>query len=325
MFQILDCSDLGTCCNDYALANILDVSRKIFDLIQLIVPIALIIAATIQLAILVVNPEEKAGTKKIFNKFIAAAVVFFVPILFNMSIGVFPEHFSVRTCWEEAKIISEISRETQRRYVSLEDKRPVTKIIDEGKYEPGDPEPSGGGGSGSGGSSGTNLVKTNGVLSWPSPTCTRISSTYGNRAAPVAGATTDHRAIDIACAHGSDVTASYAGTVTRVMDGSNSNGYNGGRGYYVVVRHTIDGRTMHTEYQHLSKVLVSVGTNVQQGQIIAKSGGTPGTPGAGATSGAHLHFEVHNGEFQYHVNEVNPCTYLGLTTCYGDVSSQLKR
>ena len=329
MFQILDCSDVGSCCSDYALANVLDVTRRIVELIQIIVPIILIVFATIQLAQLVMNPDEKDGIKKITNKFIAAAVVFLIPVLFNMSLGILPEDYSIRSCWDQAKVMREISRETKQQYAPFDDSRKVSKIIIEGQYEKGDPVTNNGNGNGTGSGTqtggGMNLVETKGVLSWPAPTCTRISSTFGPRSAPVAGASTNHRGIDIACTSGSDVTAAYDGTVTIVKDGSNSDGYNGGRGYFVVVKHTINGNLMHTVYQHLSKPLVSVGTTVKKGQVIAKSGGNPGSPGAGATSGAHLHFEVHNGEFAWHVNEVNPCNYLGLSKCIGDISSDLKR
>ena len=167
-------------------------------------------------------------------------------------------------------------------------------------------------------SNGSSLITTNGVLYWPAPTCTVITSTYGNRESPTAGASTDHRAIDIGCEQGSNIVAAADGEVT-ISDSSDI------RGYYIVIKHTINGQRVDTLYQHLSARNVSVGQPVYKGQVIGKSGGDPGTEGAGTSSGAHLHFEVHNGEFAYHQNEVNPCTYLGLSVCEGDISSALNR
>lgn len=112
---------------------------------------------------------------------------------------------------------------------------------------------------------------------WPISS-NRVTSTTGSRRAPVSGASTNHAGIDIGAPIGTAVKSSKSGIVVKV-----SNGYNGGRGNYIVVSH---GNGCSTLYQHLNKSLVSVGDKVKQGQVIAESGNT------GIGSGAHLHFEL---------------------------------
>ncbi len=104
----------------------------------------------------------------------------------------------------------------------------------------------------------------------------RLSSGFGGRKAPTKGASTYHKGIDWATPIGTQVMASCAGTVTRA-------GWASGYGYLVCISHP-DGR--ETRYGHLSKVLVSPGQTVQQGQKIALSGNT------GRSTGPHLHFEM---------------------------------
>lgn len=104
----------------------------------------------------------------------------------------------------------------------------------------------------------------------------RISSNFGGRKAPKKGASTNHKGVDIALPTGSAVMASCGGVITRA-------GWAGGYGYLVVIKHP-DGR--ETRYGHLSKVLVSTGQSVSQGQKIALSGNT------GNSTGPHLHFEL---------------------------------
>ena len=66
VFQILDCnSTLGDCCSDHSLVAILNVFRKILDVIQLVVPIMLIIWAVFEVIKMMQNPEEKKGFSKI--------------------------------------------------------------------------------------------------------------------------------------------------------------------------------------------------------------------------------------------------------------------
>jgi murein DD-endopeptidase MepM/ murein hydrolase activator NlpD len=98
-----------------------------------------------------------------------------------------------------------------------------------------------------------------------------------------------HTGLDIGVPSGSNIMASKGGTVVY-------SGWNGSYGYYVKIDH---GNGIITAYAHNSRLLVSAGDKVKQGDIIALSGST------GNSTGPHLHFEVIvNGSFK------NPLNYL---------------
>jgi murein DD-endopeptidase MepM/ murein hydrolase activator NlpD len=79
-------------------------------------------------------------------------------------------------------------------------------------------------------------------------------------------------------------------------------------GGYVLIKHD-DG--YGSLYAHLSKLKVKRGDNVKGGDIIGLSGGVPGTPGAGASQGYHLHFEIRPpGELDNNWHNVDPIEYL---------------
>jgi LysM repeat protein len=86
-------------------------------------------------------------------------------------------------------------------------------------------------------------------------------------------------AIDIGAAHGTPILAAADGTVI-VEKGQ---GYNGGYGRYVVIRHDNGTQTL---YAHNSQNNVSVGQQVVKGQVIGYLGST------GRSTGPHVHFEV---------------------------------
>jgi murein DD-endopeptidase MepM/ murein hydrolase activator NlpD len=113
----------------------------------------------------------------------------------------------------------------------------------------------------------------------------RVSSPYGTRKDPNGGSTQHHGGTDYAMPVGTPVLAAADGIVDTVTtQAGSSRSY----GLYVVLKH----EGFYTYYAHLSKVIVKVGDQVRQGQTIALSGGAKGAPGAGSSTGPHLHFEV---------------------------------
>lgn len=91
-----------------------------------------------------------------------------------------------------------------------------------------------------------------------------------------------YNAVDLAAPIGTPILAAADGDVVVAKQG----GWNGGYGSYVVIQH---GNGSQTLYGHASKVVVSDGQHVVQGQIIAYVGVT------GETTGPHVHFEIRNG------------------------------
>lgn len=128
-------------------------------------------------------------------------------------------------------------------------------------------------------------------FAWPTASSTRITSYFGPRKSPTAGASTNHKGIDIGVPYGSNVLAAASGTVSIST-------YDNGAGYYIMISHA-DG--ISTVYMHNSQLLVSVGDTVKKGQVIAKAGST------GFSTGPHIHFGVRvNGEYVNPLNYVSP-------------------
>ncbi|MDO4745552.1 MAG: peptidoglycan DD-metalloendopeptidase family protein [Bacillota bacterium] len=141
---------------------------------------------------------------------------------------------------------------------------------------------------GSGSSSSTSKY-TGGVLAWPTPSTSYITSPFGYRIHPIYGYRKFHSGIDIGASYGSSIVAANDGRVIL-------SGWNGGYGKCVVVDH---GGGYTTLYAHCSSLLVSYGQSVYRGQKIAKVGST------GASTGPHLHFEVRiNGNYKNPLNYV---------------------
>lgn len=116
----------------------------------------------------------------------------------------------------------------------------------------------------------------------------RISSGFGPRRAPTAGASTFHKGVDLAAPTGTPVRAVKPGRIsisTHQTSGGRSTGY----GNWIEVKHD-DGTS--SRYGHLNARNAQVGQRVEAGQVIGTVGNT------GTSTGAHLHFEVRNAQGQ---------------------------
>ena len=145
-----------------------------------------------------------------------------------------------------------------------------------------------GNGGGSNNSGGNNNA---GSTSWIRPcSYVKVTSPYGFREQPTAGASRFHQGIDLGAPAGTTIVASRAGTVT-------SAGYSNSLGWYVTINH---GDGFSSMYGHmLGPAYVSSGSYVSQGQSIGGVGST------GISTGNHLHFAIlYNGAYQ------NPAAYV---------------
>ncbi|MGB5973765.1 MAG: peptidoglycan DD-metalloendopeptidase family protein [Nodosilinea sp.] len=133
----------------------------------------------------------------------------------------------------------------------------------------------------------TGVVRGTGRFVFPANA--NISSGFGNRVHPILGYSRFHSGVDFSASYGSTIRAADSGRVI-------FSGWYGGYGQAVIIDH---GGGLSTLYAHASRVFVSEGQTVTQGQAIAAVGST------GLSTGPHLHFEVRqNG------NPVNPSAYL---------------
>ncbi len=94
--------EFGNCCSDPALVSVLSVFNNLFKLIQIIVPLVLLCMATYQLVQMMRNPEMKNGIKSLTNKFLAAGIVFFVPLLVEVTLNLVG-NTNIGQCWQSAK------------------------------------------------------------------------------------------------------------------------------------------------------------------------------------------------------------------------------
>lgn len=134
----------------------------------------------------------------------------------------------------------------------------------------------------------------------------RLTSAFGWRNDPFGkGGRSFHQGIDLSRTPNTnvEVVASADGEVIRT-------GELGTYGYVVMIKHSINGKRMDSNYAHLKKgsIKVKVGQRVRQGQVIGIMGSS------GASTAPHLHFEIHNGLWKTgQPNAVDAMKYISLT------------
>ena len=112
--------------------------------------------------------------------------------------------------------------------------------------------------------------------SFMAPCSGRLTCRFGYRVHPITGIYSFHTGVDIAVPTGTPVRAAADGTVVKA-------GWNRAYGWMVIIEH--DGG-YSTLYGHNSRLLVNVGDNVRQGEVIANSGST------GWSTGPNVHYQL---------------------------------
>jgi murein DD-endopeptidase MepM/ murein hydrolase activator NlpD len=126
------------------------------------------------------------------------------------------------------------------------------------------------------------FTPTAGAIRWPFPYATPVSSGFGDRVAPCRGCSSQHLGVDFTPGSGTPIYAVADGTVETAT-------FSGAFGQHVLLEHVINGQKVQTLYAHMisgSSPLVA-GSEIKVGDFIGLVGST------GASTGAHLHLEVH--------------------------------
>ena len=138
-----------------------------------------------------------------------------------------------------------------------------------------------------------------------------VTSPYGHRQAPKAGASTNHMGLDL--------RANYVPVLATEDNGIVVSVKNEGKGGNVIrVEYArADGSKFQTAYMHLSQMNVKEGDKVSAGQPIGVSGNT------GNSTGPHLHFSVKKVSVDGHSEQIDPSVYLAEIAVRGNISSKV--
>ena len=122
-----------------------------------------------------------------------------------------------------------------------------------------------------------------GTIQWPFRRTVPISDLFGTRENPFGSGTTFHHGMDFNPGEGAPIQIIADGVVSAVVQDAY-----GGLGYYVIVDHNVKGMKFQSVYGHMKagSIQVRTGQRVSVTDIVGQVGST------GASTGAHLHFEI---------------------------------
>lgn len=132
----------------------------------------------------------------------------------------------------------------------------------------------------------------------------RVTSGFGQRKAPKAGASTDHGGVDLGAEEGSNIYSIKPGKVVSVY--TNDQG-----GRQVVIQHA-DGT--RSGYAHLKDWAIKEGDEVNAGDVIGYVGST------GVATGPHLHFTYRDAQG----NKIDPMNYIDFNQYSSNAKGQGK-
>ena len=156
-----------------------------------------------------------------------------------------------------------------------------------------------------------------------------MSSGFGHRHAPTAGASSMHKGIDLPVERGTAVVSTETGMVVAVKtnmtehDSSSFRSANGNTGgNYVIVEYPrANGESYRVSYCHLTEngVAVKPGQMVQAGTVLGYAGST------GASTGPHLHLTVKKGKDGVYGQAIDPLGYLAEISARGNLQETIHK
>ena len=120
-------------CGSSGIANLLNITKTIVNLIQIVGPILAMVALTFCFIRLMTNPEEKKYKAALNNSLIALVVLFMIPFLINLTMSLTDESFDLAKCWNNAEDVAKLGEDST--YVDTTDKPKQDIIVTQDDYK----------------------------------------------------------------------------------------------------------------------------------------------------------------------------------------------